>query len=324
MRAVTSQVTIKTHEDAIERISPQFHNFLSQYKKNIKCVYGFTEGKEDLPFYRRFISFLLPDEWWVELVPVGNRDKVIRLYSEFDWNRYPKNRIAFFIDRDLSDILGERNIDEKNLYITDKYSIENSIANRATCESILTDIFELKNLSTKDKKRILDLFEEQLHYFLTTMITIMAWIIYWRCSEKKPNLSNIKIDHIFSFSNGRIQLKLNPGGKNNVSEYIHNQCQVEIENFIDISCVEDEIKKLPNHLDFIRGKYVASFFALYVKNVYDDIGNISTSVSESPKIHVVFGKENAILYIALCSRMPYSIRLFLERTFCDYIRNAKN
>ena len=124
------------HAEALGSELTVYHEFLTRYKKTAMCVYGFVEGKDDPSFYRGAIEHMLPKEWTVDLWSVGNKDKVIQLYADFDWVRFPKNRVVFFIDRDLSEFLKETLPVQNNVYITDKYSIENDIVSRDTCDRV--------------------------------------------------------------------------------------------------------------------------------------------------------------------------------------------
>ncbi|MEN6395742.1 MAG: hypothetical protein ABFC78_04585, partial [Methanoregula sp.] len=140
---------------------------------------------------------------------------------------------------------------------------------------------------------------------------------------EEPNLQNIKIKHLFFISNGKLELRPHPGEEQNLAEYLHEKCNVPFNKNMDISKVEGELKKRSDALNFIRGKYVYSFFVMFVQNVYNDIGSISTSVSTPPKMHVVFGEENAIKYIAASSRMPDSVRGFIEKNCCNFVRDCE-
>jgi hypothetical protein len=110
------------------------HEFKMRYKKECNTIYGFVEGKDDIDFYTGFIEKYLPnDSWKVELWQVGGKKNVIEIYSNFNWNNYIKEQVIFFIDRDLSKFVNEKDIEDQNIYITDGYSIENSIVNSGSC-----------------------------------------------------------------------------------------------------------------------------------------------------------------------------------------------
>ena len=126
---------LNTHADALRAPTTHYHDFLLRYNAHAKVVYGFVEGRQDPCYYRGFIEYSLPDDWTVELWPVGRKAAVYQLHAFMDWTRYPKKRICFFVDRDFDDLLLEKRINDLNIYVTDDYSIENSVVNRQTCLS---------------------------------------------------------------------------------------------------------------------------------------------------------------------------------------------
>ena len=132
---------LSLHQEALDSGSAGYHQFLARYSRTAKVVYGFVEGKDDPCYYRGFIEQLLPDDWDVELWPVGNKKKVCGVYSLISWERFPKQRICFFVDRDFGGLLPDTTIVDSNVYLTDAYSIENGLATRSTCRRILTEVF---------------------------------------------------------------------------------------------------------------------------------------------------------------------------------------
>jgi hypothetical protein len=64
---------LSIHKDAIESHRSLFHEFLSQYNKTEKRIYGFVEGKEDPSFYRGAIEHYIPEDWDIDLRHAGNK-----------------------------------------------------------------------------------------------------------------------------------------------------------------------------------------------------------------------------------------------------------
>lgn len=118
---------LEVHDRALEEVDKAYHQFLLIYRKNARRVYGFVEGKEDPVFYRQLIENQLPEGWSIKLIPTGNKKKVLHSFQSINWDNFSKKRVCFFIDRDLDDFLGSSQQVETNIYITDGYSIENSV-----------------------------------------------------------------------------------------------------------------------------------------------------------------------------------------------------
>lgn len=311
---------LEIHQTAIQEITPVFHEFIARYSKRKKTVYGFVEGKDDPSFYRGFIEQNIPQDWSVEIWMAGNKDKVIQLNSDFDWERFPKNRVAFFIDRDLSCFLGEELPYEENVYITDQYSIENDVVNRSTCDRIITEICNLTGLCPDERDGLLELFEEQKNVFLDSIAPVMSWIIYWKRSGEKPCLNDICMKHLFSVHAGKLQHNPNPKGNESFCDYIHSQCNIRYDSNVDISAVEDEFRESDRFKYFGRGKYMLWFLVEFALSVHRDIAELKLSVSKSPKMNISLSQSNGVLLIAPRARIPNSLKSFLERTYCNYLQ----
>lgn len=311
---------IKIHQQAIEGMTSVLHEFLGRFNKNRKLVYGFVEGKEDPSFYQGFIEQSIPNDWQVELWAAGNRDKVISLYSEFDWSRFSKNQILFFIDHDLSDFLGDPNPTDINIYITDGYSIENDVVNRSTCNRVFSEVLNLSSLLKSESDKILDLFDEQVRKYSELQIPIMSWIIYWRRQGKRPNLNNIQMKHMFKIIDGEVQKVKKPKQANSFQEYIHAQCGFRYDSSIDISSIEQEIRNSEDIKKIVRGKYLLWFFVEFILSIQRSISKFSTVLNSPPKIKVSLSQSNFIIFGGPRARIPDSLKTFIDLTYQKYIR----
>lgn len=85
------------HREALDSTAPAFHQFLGVYKNNIKCIYGFVEGKEDPSFYGNILDQNTPKSVEFEIIQQVKKTLVIKLYEEFDWGRFfKKTNVVFY------------------------------------------------------------------------------------------------------------------------------------------------------------------------------------------------------------------------------------
>ena len=131
------------HNEAIQSVNSVYHEFLLRYKKSEKSIYSFFEGNDDPSFYRGFLEYVIPSDTKLFIWPSGNKDRVIQLYDSFDWSRFSKQQILFFLDRDLSELLNHSLPNDTNVYITDNYSIENDIVTLNTLDRVFKELFNL-------------------------------------------------------------------------------------------------------------------------------------------------------------------------------------
>lgn len=132
---------LEIHSQSLEDVDEAYHDFLLIYRQDARCLYGFVEGKDDPVFYRHLIENQLPEAWSIKLIPTGSKQKVLQAFQSMDWNNFCKKRVCFFIDRDLQDFLGTPQQEETNIYITDGYSIENSVLQYRVLSNVLSDVY---------------------------------------------------------------------------------------------------------------------------------------------------------------------------------------
>jgi hypothetical protein len=310
---------LQIHATAISAQIASYHEFLLRYSKTAKVVYGFVEGKDDPCFYRGFIEHLLPDNWEVELWPAGSRDQVYRVHADIDWRHFPKNRICFFVDRDLSSLIPEALATDSNIYMTDSYSIENDLVKKGTCKRVLSEVCSLGTLDHGELDTVCDLFESELEKFLAAMIPIMAWILHWRRKGERAALSDILMKDLFSFSSGTLQMNPTPKGKATPVHYIHEQCNVVHDAKVDIAPVEAEFRKGGAYRRFTRGKYVFWFLIEFCCYVRGSVKTHFKSCTRVPPMNVSFAAANGMTIIGNRARIPKSLKSFLMANYCEYI-----
>lgn len=293
------------HVAALNSKIASYHEFLSRYSKIKKVVYGFVEGNDPC-FYRGFIDHAIPADWEIELWAAGNKNRVYQIHKDIDWRRFPKKRVCFFVDRDLSDLIPEKLVRDINIYVTDGYSIENDIANKGTCKRILTEVCGFENAKHEDLDQLCNLFEQELENFFQAMIPVMAWIVFWRRSGKRAGLNDILMRDLFSLDKGCLKTEINPKGKANTGIYIHEQCNVAYCSTVDVSIIETQLKNGNIYRKYTRGKYVFWFlieFCLSVKKI----------------MHVTLSASNGMTIVGNRARIPDSLLQFLNNTFCRQI-----
>lgn len=310
---------LEIHATALSAQVASYHEFLSRYSTTAKVVYGFVEGKDDPCFYRGFIDHFLPDDWEVELWPAGNRDQVYRVHADMNWQRFPKERVCFFVDRDLSSLIPEALATDSNIYVTDGYSIENDLVKRGACRRVLSEVCALGTLDHSELDTVCDLFEVELEKFLAAMIPTMAWILHWRRSGERPALNNLLMCDLFAVTSGTLRANPTPRGKGNPVQYIHERCNVTYDATVDTAPLEAEFRKGGAYRHFTRGKYVFWFLIEFCRSVRASIRTHFKSCTKVPPMNVSFAAANGMTIIGNRARVPKSLKTFLSSNYCEYI-----
>lgn len=318
---IASPSMLSVHAAAINSKAASYHEFLLRYAKTTTTVYGFVEGKTDPAFYRGFIEHILPEEWDVELWPAGNKGAVLKIHSDIDWRRFPKKRVCFFVDQDLSLLLGEKVSSEVNIYATDSYSIENDIVRRGTVRRALTEVFGLASVGHEELDRVCDLYEAELERFMSALIPVMAWILFWRRNNISANLNDICMQHLFQINSGAIQVIPNPKGHADHCEYIHSQCQVVQDATADISQFVAVFSKASTYRRFVRGKYLMWFLVEFCLSIHSKASLFFSTVTDAPKMNVSISHSNCVQILGPRARVPSSLRQFINQTYCAYIES---
>lgn len=305
--------------EAKNEVNDLGHIFKTKFKKNAKIIYLMVEGKNDITYYKNFFDFFVPDDWEIIAIPAscdnsfyGCKKKLINFYNKLDWRKFKKDQIVILTDRDLSDFIDEKIPKSKNIYITDGYSIENSIVNDRTFYRTLTELCSFNELEEISKNKLLQYFNMQLNKFCNEMINVMSWIVQWQKEDIKPKLQNIKIKNLFKIAVDKIEPI--PA---DIIKSIHEQCNLPYDSSISITKTKKLISQNPNK--YIRGKYIFEFFKCYCESIienYNDIPNVQLSRT-SKAINLEF------LDIAHISKCPLSLKEFINNTITKYIQKHR-
>lgn len=304
------------HKNALDSKVAVYHEFLGQYRKNEKVVYGFVEGKDDPVFYLGHIESTLPDGWDIKLFASGGKENVLKIHKSIDWRSFKKKRICFFIDRDLSELIPERVQRDSNIYVTTYYSVENYIVKSQVCERTLKEVYGFDILTEPEIQKIKNLFSKELENFYKLMAPLMAVVLNWRRSGENANLNNVDLNKIFSFSDGIVS------EKNSLMtlSLLHSQCGVTMPNDFDHTVEESEFNKALVYRKFIRGKYLFWFLVEFCKSVYTSADKFITDLKRKPKKKLDLSLGNGMCIVAPRARKPPALKQFLELNYLEHIR----
>jgi hypothetical protein len=320
VNSIPNQSYLDIHQQALSEVDEAYHNFLLLYSPSSKCVYGFCEGKDDPTFYHTLVLGKIPSDWYVKIIPAGGKDKVLNTFRAFDWNRFCKERICFFVDRDLDNYLGKQPLTEENIYTTDGYSIENSIFDSQLLLNVLSDVYQVTLLSSTEEDKILTLISENLKTFTSAMIPIMAQILLWKRSNVRPNLKNFSLDGLFEFQNR----SLIPNSRNTLLLSASRHSGVQLSSEDELISAEKEIIGCPDLAMAIRGKYIAWFMVKQCEDLWANVTEILVRFVSKPKKRVEFGHKNANVIYAPRARIPDSLSCFLGSTYRSFINSQKD
>ena len=248
--------------------STSYLSFLQKYAPTSNDFYAFVEGKTDIAYYGHCFNNI-PKK--IEIIQVekvadkGGKENVLKLYNEMDWNVFKKNKVLFFVDRDLSEIVKENIPTDVNVYITDGYSIENSITSEHTCRRLLREIF-MRDAEKSEINNILTKFTQAEQSFCKHMSLTMANIIFWKkdCNGVKANYNNIKLKGLYEFADCKINQIIDDEEYQKLI-YKHANVDYKYYNKEAVHKNHQEFIDKKHHYKYIRGKYIMWFFWMFCK-----------------------------------------------------------
>jgi hypothetical protein len=277
------------------------HEFMISYN-NEDEVHVFLEGAEDFVFY-------LP-----EIRRVFRGRKIIPYNCAGKWNvieakqalekDYSVNAF-FFVDRDFDDFLGRQPAKDSTLYVTDTYSIENTVSNGDAVEIVCSDYLKLSPAESDDFLHSVQSIQGSLS---PRILALMAWIVASKHQSRSPNLNNTN------------------GLKGVLSVSAEGRLVISTLGFSEFKRRVDSGKGTPNLAEVvkwyrivrsspvevvIRGKYLSSIFCKSICLAIEH-WNASASVRQIAAPELLKSGKNVEL---LAGRVPYPASLtdFLQQ-----------
>jgi hypothetical protein len=244
--------------------------FLQQYKFKDTTIHLFYEGVEDSVFYNTYIQNLIDSNHSTQVYICDGKNNVLQNYNDINWNKYNKNRVLFFIDKDLEDIQSKNIITDENIFRTKYYSIESYLV----CSEVL-ERFLKETCNLQDQPLINNLkakFNDELVRFHKKLLTLSCWIVFCRGNNLILNLNDIKITDFIKLDADLTVIKQIPNTYISMYDYVCNRIRLcHLVPYVEILRL---CKTLPNtygYKSFVRGKYELVFLYLFCKKVVDNV-----------------------------------------------------
>lgn len=303
-------ITKESLKERRESTNIAFLELKQQYSSNEDKIYWIVEGKDDFTYYSYLLK-KLNTKTQCKILRANSRDNVIKIYETIDWETFSKERIFFFIDRDLSDILKEYIPDSDNFYVTDYYSIENSIFTRELMVGVLEMYYLRDELKHNQKNHILNLYDNATTQHERLFRYIMSWIVHWRSNKINCHLNNLHPERLYTIQQGQFQRSAQYNNDNSVAVFIHQSCNVQYNMINDLNKYTKEIDNNGGIRKYIRGKYLRVFFIQFLKSIASSFAQIFTG-TKNLTANTTISPDNAITLFGGLITPPQSLRNFLH------------
>ena len=307
-------ITKESLIEARETVNETVLRIKQQYStKEAKRILVVVEGKDDITYYILKTSNYQDQGFKFRVLSAGNRAQVIYAYDHIDWEIYSKSRILFIVDRDLSDYTAERTPEDENIYVTDKYSIENELCTLCTFLNTLKCYCGLSEMDDRDENELEEYYAKLSQEFYKIVDPIMGLILCWKTNGIKANYSNINCNSIIEINKDGLSITDKLKGEKELIKYACKQSQVEYDDSIDLESYVAQLKKRYSPEYYTRGKYLLSFFVRIINYVANNSGSLLSSKKKG-KMTISIGQGDAVAKMCALMQTPQTLKdFFAER-----------
>lgn len=297
-----------------ESINTIIHRQKLNIKSGVRALHIFVEGNDDRTFYGTFVRLVAGDRYKIHYYKCENKKAVL---SATEFIKDSKNNYdLFFVDRDLSDFLGEAHPVDERLYITAYYAIESYLVRSEVVRIYLQETlwYDDSILEEDILTEIEAEFKYQLDSFRRYMMPVMAWIITLRKLGERPELDNIKPKDMFFFTE-KLEIKLkNDFCPRRRIQYLRKSCSTTLmPNHISLlKQTVRELKSTPPE-QFMRGKYDMWFVVTFIKQVIIQLQETAKKEHKAFKTRVELAESNFFILIASRILCPSDLDAFLRK-----------
>ena len=280
------------------------HQFLLNHKRCRRIVHVFFEGFDDQSFYYGFLQNMAPLE--CELLPYrcGNKTAVYEAFLKINPRIASSGEALFFVDKDLSDFLGEEWPVASDIFVTRHYSIENYLVEPEMLRRTLCELYGLSATEAvvdEAAKR----FEAVLKQFHVLLAPVMVWILAMRQQSQVLNLQNLRLARLFKVTPRYVRWK--PRNRMRCSSILQAELSVKAPRGTTRHASRfRQVVAACCPKSYVRGKFEAWFMISYLN---------ALATQAKLKSHVSINEKSFIQILGPRMQVPDDVRAFLEWNF---------
>lgn len=257
-----------------------YHKFLTSYKCDSDDIYVFCEGNEDFSYYCEVIERRFPGRR-INKCFAECKNNVIEIWKFIEQGDFEKNRVLFFVDRDLSYWAGEPQYYGVNVYVTDGYSFENDAVNLHMFLKCLEDIYGFANYTETERERLKKFYVKKWKQFEEGSYELMAYILIKYRSSHEHTASKIVMSKCISIDSNVTWKEIVKG----MPRLAYYRLQIDIEqNDLDVMVKECKTRFLADEEHYsIRGKWCLEFMILLCNHILENWERFTPSLIEGNK-----------------------------------------
>ncbi|MBU1934934.1 DUF4435 domain-containing protein [Patescibacteria group bacterium] len=307
-------ISVEDLRKSRDNYSVVWKEFLEDHLKFPNNLFCFFEGGDE-KYYGIRIQSKLPFRYSEQksTFECHGKNNVIKLYELVSRNPAYKNTLlAFFIDRDFDDPKELPN--DKRVFITTNYSIENYFISVNAFKRILENEFHQKNRGSQSifYKNLVDLYETRFEEFLDAIDLLMAAIFFYK--KQSTIIETVNLDDIRIFSLIEVSL-YNIKQKYTLIDLV-NIFKIDFTlNSREIADILNNFKK-NNRSSLYRGKYLIEFLRWFLEKIKMDATKTTPKHFPSKRsVCLNLSKKNIISELSQYADTPAELDAFLKNIF---------
>jgi hypothetical protein len=278
---------------------------------NASGLHAFVEGHDDCVFYVGFLDARIAAATDLFMYECGKKDEVYRAFDLVA--KDPRDaETLFFVDKDLSDLLGETYRASPEIFVTTWYSVENYLVTRDLLKRAIRDLIRINGIVV-DTDSILDHFENQLERFHGMMRVPTAWALYHLEAGRRPIINNINLSYLLTFNEDGELVKQSVGRARRRLAYLDRTCDVSTPTGSSprIREISRTLEALPSK-QWLRGKFEAWFFIKYLEMAVKNLRTVAREAGGNATMRTAIHEANFVEVLAPRLNEPDDLCEFLN------------
>jgi hypothetical protein len=283
------------------------HEFLTQYSPSERRLYLFVEGHEDGIFFSHFVARYAGAGVRVLVYRCEGKSKVFEMFDKIIERMPNVKSTLFFVDKDIDDIVGTPWPTDPRVFVTDVYSIENYLSERAVVQKFYAAAVRLAGVKF-DETTIFDHYQHELVRFRRGLIPLMAWATIHRQAGVRPNLNNIHLSEICQLDDD-CSVKMLAGRRiAHLNKVTGVQPRARFRQLVHVT--RSMRQMLPERI--VRGKFESWFVVEFWKHLVGELEKLAREAAGKVVIRPTLERSNLVAVLTPYADVPASLHRFLS------------
>ena len=156
------------------------------------------------------------------------------------------------------------------------------------------------------------LYKVKTEDFYKIITPIMGLILYWKINGISANYANVNCNNLFMISDSDNKISAKYEDQRSLLQYICQLSGVPYDSSINIEEYVEKLNEKNTPGNYIRGKYILSFFACILNYVARNSEKVLTS-KKSAKMSISVGARDAISKLCALMPVPQTLQEFFDK-----------